>query len=77
MAIMRSDNCSPYGMACSQCNDALIAPSGSEYVSKYEVRHLWSCESCGHKIEMVVNLPINATSKRSKSVVVHSVSLVA
>jgi transcription elongation factor Elf1 len=45
----------PYGIACPECNDPLIAPSGSEYVSEQEIRHFWSCENCGHQVEMVVD----------------------
>jgi hypothetical protein len=48
-------NCLPYGMACTECNDLLVAPKWSAYVSKHEVRHFWSCENCGHEIEMTVN----------------------
>ena len=40
------DNCSPYGMACTECNDLLVAPKWSAYVSKHEVRHVWACENC-------------------------------
>ena len=59
------DNCSPYGMVCSECNDSLIAPRWSAYVSKHEVRHFWSCENYGHEIEMMVNPRMNAASKLS------------
>jgi transcription elongation factor Elf1 len=61
-------NCSPYGMACTECNDLLVAPKWSAYVSKHEVRHFWSCENCGHEIEMTVNPRINAASKLSQGV---------
>jgi transcription elongation factor Elf1 len=49
------DKCARSGMACSKCNDLLIAPKWSAYVSKHEVRHFWSCENCGYEIEMKVN----------------------
>jgi uncharacterized protein with PIN domain len=45
-------DCSPYGMACTECNELVIAPEWSEYVGKRKVRHFWSCENCGHEIEM-------------------------
>jgi hypothetical protein len=38
------------------------------YVSKREVRHFWSCENCGHEIEMTVNPRIHAVSKLSHGV---------
>jgi len=57
------DNYSRYGMACSECNDLLVAPRWSAYLGKHEVRHFWSCENCGHEIEMTVNPRINAAPK--------------
>jgi RNase P subunit RPR2 len=56
MATAWRDNCARSGMACSECNDLLVAPKWSAYVSNHEVRHVWSCENCGHEIEMAVNL---------------------
>jgi RNase P subunit RPR2 len=50
------DNHARPGMACSECNDLLVAPKSSAYVSNHEIRHVWSCESCGHEIEVAVNL---------------------
>jgi RNase P subunit RPR2 len=50
------DNRARSGMACSECNDLLVAPKSSAYVSNHEVRHVWSCDSCGHEIEMAVTL---------------------
>ena len=58
----------PYGMACPECNAALIAPNGSRYVSKHQVYHSWACEDGGRQIEMVVDFRINATSKARESV---------
>jgi hypothetical protein len=45
MATAGRDNCARSGMACSECNDLLVAPKWSAYVSNHEVRHVWSCES--------------------------------
>jgi hypothetical protein len=47
-----------FGTSCHQCHDDVIAPNRSEYVSEDQIRHIWSCESCGHEFEMSVNLPI-------------------
>jgi transcription elongation factor Elf1 len=55
-------NCSPYGVACTECNELIIAPERSEYVDKQEVRHSWSCENCGHGVEILIYLGINATA---------------
>jgi transcription elongation factor Elf1 len=61
-------NCLPYGMACTECNELLIAPKWSAHVSKREIRHFWSCDNCGHEIEMAVHLRFGGTSKPSASV---------
>jgi len=72
MAVIWIDNCSPHEMACTKCNDPLIAPRWSAYVSSHEVRHVWSCENCGREIEMAVNRRIEATSDREPSTSVES-----
>jgi hypothetical protein len=46
----------------------MVAPNWSAYVSKHEVRHVWSCENCGHEIEMTVNPRTNAASKLGQGV---------
>jgi len=60
--------CSPYGMTCTECNELVIAAKSSAHVSNHEVRHFWSCDNCGHEIEMSVNLRIDAASGLNKSV---------
>jgi uncharacterized protein with PIN domain len=59
--------CSPYGMTCTECNELVIAPSSSAHVSNREVRHFWSCENCGHEIELSVDLRIEAISGSNKN----------
>jgi RNase P subunit RPR2 len=66
MATAGRDNCARSGMACSECNDLLVA-KWSAYVSNHEVRYVWSCENCGHEIEIAVNLRFDTTSAQSKS----------
>jgi hypothetical protein len=56
MATAWRDNCAGSGMACSQCDDLLVAPKWPAYVSNHEIRHVWSCES-------------NSTIPRSRSFV--------
>jgi DNA-directed RNA polymerase subunit RPC12/RpoP len=70
-------NCSPYGMACTECNELVIAPALSEYVGSREIRHFWSCENCGHKIEMKVDLRISAETKLAKRTGLRPTALVA
>ena len=50
MTTIRKENFS-YGIVCPMCNDLLIAPYWSAYVSEYEVRHFWCCENCGHPVD--------------------------
>jgi RNase P subunit RPR2 len=59
-----TDNRARPGMACSECNDLLVAPKSSAYVSNYEIRHVWSCESCGY--EMTVNLRFDNLSSQNR-----------
>ena len=66
MATTWMDNRARSGMVCSECNDLLVAPEWSAYVSNHEVRHVWFCENCGHDIEMAVNLRFDITSAQSK-----------
>ncbi len=45
---------------CVQCGDVLIAPESSEHVTERHIRHLWSCEACGHDFETPVYLQAGA-----------------
>jgi ribosomal protein S27AE len=42
--------------SCPRCGDTVFAPEISEHVSAHEVRHRWSCESCGHGFVTSVDL---------------------
>jgi|ERR1700722_8524557 hypothetical protein len=42
--------------ACPKCSDLQFAPAASEFVSKGKVRHVWSCEACGHEFSTSVKL---------------------
>jgi predicted RNA-binding Zn-ribbon protein involved in translation (DUF1610 family) len=41
---LQSDLVTP---ACPNCGDRLLAPEVSEFVDSGEIRHHWSCDSCG------------------------------
>jgi hypothetical protein len=34
----------------------VLAPAASEHVNEREVRHLWTCEACGHEFRTSVRL---------------------
>ncbi len=42
--------------SCPVCNDLLFAPAASEFVSQTRVRHMWSCDACGHEFTTSVRL---------------------
>jgi len=56
-------NYSLYGVACIRCDDCLIAPECSHYVSERHVSHSWSCDSCGHQFETSHHLDFNVPSE--------------
>ncbi len=41
---------------CPRCNDMLFAAAASEHVSDKQIRHTWSCDSCGHEFATSVRL---------------------
>ncbi len=41
---------------CPRCTATLIAAAASEHVSELQVRHLWSCDACGHAFVTSVRL---------------------
>ena len=66
--VVSTKNHSPYGITCIRCNEGLIAPNWSKYVSERHIRHFWSCESCGHQFETSDDLRINASTKTRQEV---------
>jgi len=34
---------------CPHCNDTLVAPALSVHVHQNDIRHWWSCDTCGHE----------------------------
>jgi hypothetical protein len=56
----------PYGIACPECKDQLIAPKESGYINRHQVYHFWSCENCNHETEVVVDVRLYAASSRSE-----------
>jgi hypothetical protein len=55
----------------------VIAPALSEYLGSREISHFWSCEDCGHKIEMMVDLRISAKTRPTKQTGLRPIALVA
>jgi hypothetical protein len=71
MVVPSTNTYSLYGISCTRCNDRLVAPNWSEYVSKHLVRHLWSCESCGQQFETSDHPRYNAPSKARSAITPH------
>jgi ribosomal protein L37AE/L43A len=40
-----------FGRPCARCGADIIAPEWSEYLSNGRVRHIWTCDACGHGFE--------------------------
>jgi hypothetical protein len=40
---------------CPRCGDTILAPEISAHVSTREVRHIWSCDTCGHEFTTSVD----------------------
>lgn len=41
---------------CPHCGDCLLAPATSEFIDSGEIRHTWSCDSCGGELQTRVML---------------------
>ena len=44
--------------SCPHCDEPVVAPDMSEFVSDGKVRHFWSCDSCGHEFRTAVRVRI-------------------
>jgi transcription elongation factor Elf1 len=53
--------------SCPVCNDLLFAPAASEFVSQTRVRHMWSCEACGHEFTTSVRLTFSRSESASET----------
>ena len=68
MFITSISNQSPYGTVCRRCNDRLIAPNGSTYVSERHICHFWICDSCGQHFETSDQLEFHASSEARRRI---------
>ena len=37
--------------SCAKCGELVMAPEFSEYLSSYDVRHMWVCDRCDYRFE--------------------------
>lgn len=44
------------GPSCPRCGNSLLAAESSEFLTQGEVRHFWSCDSCGQEFHTAVKL---------------------
>jgi hypothetical protein len=42
--------------SCPHCRDILFAATVSVHVSDNDIRHWWSCDTCGHQFMTTVSL---------------------
>ena len=68
MFITSISNQSPYGTVCRRCNDRLIAPNGSTYVSERHICHFWISDSCGQHFETSDQLEFHASSEARRRI---------
>ena len=61
--VLATNNDSLYGTACIRCDDDVIAPDESQYVSERHVNHSWSCDGCGLRFETSHHLDFNVPSE--------------
>lgn len=52
---------------CPQCTEQQFASDASVHVNDNDIRHWWSCESCGHQFMTTVTLWRKASGHRSFS----------
>jgi RNase P subunit RPR2 len=50
--------------SCPKCKETLFAPTTSEYIDENHVRHVWSCDSCGHEFRTSAKLFAGASQAR-------------
>ena len=67
MEVVSTDSYS-HGIACVRCNYTLIAPNWSEYVNEHQVRHSWSCESCGRQFATLDDVRGDASTKTRRKI---------
>jgi transcription elongation factor Elf1 len=41
---------------CPRCGDEQLVPEHSEFVREGRIRHIWSCEACGHEFCTTVEI---------------------
>lgn len=52
---------------CLKCDDMLLAPAASEFVSEALIRHFWSCDTCGHEFQTSVKFPSLSKRRQDKA----------
>ena len=40
--------------SCAKCGELVMAPEFSEYLSCYDVRHMWVCDGCDYRFETLI-----------------------
>jgi len=52
---------------CPKCNDMLLAPAASEFVTESLIRHFWSCDTCSHEFQTSVKFPSLSRRRKDKA----------
>jgi hypothetical protein len=40
--------------SCAKCGKLVMVPEFSEYLSGYNVRHMWVCDGCDYRFETLI-----------------------
>jgi transcription elongation factor Elf1 len=51
------------GAICPRCNESLVSPDWSEFVSERLVLNLWSCTRCGNRFQTEACMSADAEAK--------------
>jgi hypothetical protein len=54
------------GAICPKCQEALVSPDWSEFVSEGLVLNLWCCTKCGDRFQTEAVMPAGAAPKMSE-----------
>lgn len=66
MTEMKSTIWTDCGAICPKCNEALVSPDWSEFVSERLVVNLWSCTKCGDRFETRAFMPADGEPKMTE-----------
>jgi ribosomal protein L37AE/L43A len=40
--------------SCPKCGELMMAPESSEFLSVYDIRHIWVCDGCDYQFKTLI-----------------------